>query len=256
MLPNLSKNKIVIFTLSILLLGISPLFSSQKPENLKRSSAYKNIPVKIVETIPLPRGWHEGLFLNGTDIWVSNGHKGKVWVVDTESGKVVSNIEPIAGFSEAVFGRGDGLFFVTEWDEERVYKARLDGKRLIPESSVSVSPAHPAGALWNGDKLLVIVWTRGMGTKFDLLEMGADLNVLSRISIQNIEEPAHLAWDGENLWVTSWYYPLVYKVDIKRREILGAFRSPVSMTTGIAWDGKYLWLTGTYSDLYKLEIAK
>ena len=93
-----------------------------------------------------------------------------------------------------------------------------------------------------------------MGTKFHILEMDADGNKLDKISIQNIQEPSQMAWDGRSLWITSWYRGLVYKVDVEKWECVGAFPSPVSDATGIVWDGEYLWLTGTYSDLYKMKL--
>ena len=251
---NLPRNRIAIFVFILLFSGTAPLFPDAGPSALKKSPMYKAIAVKTLEKIRLPKGYHEGLSLDGTDIWVSNGEKGKVWVVDTASGKVTSTIEPIAGFTESVSRMSAGQFLVTDWDEKKLYKASLNKNRLNPELWVSVRPAHPAGALWTGDRLFVITWTRGMGTRFDLLELDDQLKLSRTISIQSIEEPAHLAWDGKNLWITSWYNPLVYKVDVDKWEILGAFRSPAPMTTGIVWDGKYLWLTGTYSDLYKLEI--
>jgi len=250
-----TKNRVAIFILAAILIP-SPAFSSPRQETLKRSRDYKNIPAKVVGTITLPRFYHEGLSLNGSDIWVCNGEKGKVWVVDTVSGRIAATIEPIADFTEAIARRPDNGLFVTDWNTEMLYEAVLDGNRLKPRSWVSLKPAHPAGVLWNGDRLFVIIWTRGMGTKFDLLELDGRMNLSARIAIKNIQEPAHLAWDGENLWITSWYHPLVYKIDIKNREIVGAFRSPVPRTTGIAWDGKYFWVTGTYGDLYKMEIAK
>jgi glutamine cyclotransferase len=248
------KSRISFSVLVIFLLNAAPLFSSQSTESLKKSPQYEALAVRVVKTIPLPDGWHEGLTLDGTDVWVSNGKNGKVWVVDTISGKTSSNIEPIAGFTEAIFKKKDNLFFTTEWDEKRLYIAQLKNNKLIPEVWVSFPKAHPAGVLWNGKKLFVITWLRGMGTRFDLMELDGNLKYSDSVSIKGIQEPAHLAWDGKNLWITSWYDPLVYKIDIEKRQILGAFRSPISRTTGIVWDGKYFWLTGTHSDLYKLEI--
>ena len=254
MFPRSLKNKVLVLVVSFLVLGPSLIFSSTQPEALKRSPSYKAIAVKILETIRLPKYYHEGLFCDGNAIWVSNGENGKIWVVDRASGKAISDIVPIAHFTEAVSRISDNRFFVTDWDEEKIYNASLDKKRFNPETWVSVKPAHPAGVMWNNNRLYVITWTRGMGTRFDLLELDGGMKLLKTIAIKNIQEPAHLAWDGKNLWITSWYDPLVYKVDVNKWEILGAFRSPVSKTTGIAWDGKYLWLTGTYSDLYKVEV--
>ena len=255
--PKLPNNKAAIFALAILLLNLTSVFPSQQPESLKRSSNFESISVKTLKVIPLPRGWHEGLFLDGNDIWVANGNNsGKVWVVDTDSGEITSDIEPVAGFTEAISRKKESLFFVTDWDEEKIYIASMRQNKLTPEMWTSTVPAHPAGVLWTGDRLFVITWTRGLGTKFNLLELDGNMKYIDTISIRDIQEPAHMAWDGKNLWITSWYNPLVYKIDIGKREILGAFRSPIPRTTGIVWDGKYLWLTGTYSGLYKMEICK
>ena len=255
MLPILIRNRILIFAAIFVLSGVSKASSYQKTETLKKSATYETLQVKVVKTMPLPKGWHEGLYLNGRYVWVVNGEGGKIWAVDKESGEVSYAIESVSGFTESVSKIPDGRFLIPDWDEKKLYEASLDKDRLIPESWVSVAPSHPAGAVWTGDRLFMITWTRGMGTKFNLLELGEKMNLLGAVSIQAIEEPAQLAWDGEHLWISSWYDQLVYKVDMKRWEILGSFRSPVSKTTGIAWDGKYLWLTGTYSDLYKMEIG-
>lgn len=249
------KKRIIIILSGLLLFWQSPAFSFPPPEALKKSHDYKTISANALKEIPLPKGYHEGLYLNGADMWVINGEKGKIWVVDTVSGKTTSTIEPIAGFTEAISRKSDNLFFVTDWDEKKIYRARLDDNKFTVEYSVSVAPAHPAGALWTGERLYVIAWTRGMGTKFDLLEMDGEMTLLRKISIQAIQEPAHLAWDGKNLWITGWYDSLVYKVDLNNLEITGDFLAPMPRATGIAWDGKYFWITGTFSDLYRVEVG-
>ena len=254
--PILIKNRIIVFLLGFIFLNPSSIFSSPSPDALHKSLSYKIISASIIKKVPLPKSYHEGITLDGPDIWVINGEKGKVWIVDTSSGKTLSTIDPIADFTEAVSKKSDNLFFVSDWDEKKIYKARLENNKLVAESSVSVSPAHPAGILWIGDRLLVITWTRGLGTKFDLLEMDGEMKVLRKISIQAIQEPAHLAWDGKYLWITGWYDSLVYKIDIGKLEIVGDFLAPCSRATGIVWDGKYFWLTGTYSDLYRMEVAE
>lgn len=256
MSPISIKNKLAIFISGFILLGPSLVFSYSQSYALHKSASYKIISAKVLKKIPLPKSYHEGLYLDGPNIWVINGEKGKIWTVDAASGKITSTIDPISGFTEAISKKSDNLFFVSDWDEKKIYKARLDNNKFTAESSISVSPAHPAGVLWTGSRLFVIAWARGMGTKFDLLEMDGEMNLLRKISIQAIQEPAHLAWDGKNLWITGWYDSLVYKIDIDKLELVGDFLAPCPRATGIVWDGKYLWLTGTYSDLYKLEIAE
>ncbi len=225
-------------------------------ETLKISNRYRAIPVRVIEKIKLPKWYHEGLFYDGSNVWVINGKGGKIWVIDISSGTVKSEIEPIASFTEALVKKGDDIFYITDWYEKKIYRARIENNKVIAISSVSVVPSYPAGAIWIDQRLFVIIWTRGFGTKFDLLEMDEKMNMVRKIAVKHIHEPAHLAWDGENLWITSWFSKKIYKVDINEWAITGSFRSPVSRATGIAWDGKYLWLTGTYGNLYKIEIVK
>jgi len=214
--------------------------------------------IRVVKKIPLPKGYHEGLFLNGRDIWVCNGENGKICVVDTASGAASSEIRPFSTFVEAIAKGPDGYLFLTDWNDRKIYRIILEDDALIAEGcGVSVAPAQPAGIVWSGSRFYAITWTRGpLGTKFDILETDERFNILRKVPVKEIQEPAHLAWDGSNLWVTSWYDQKVYKLDINSGKAVSSFRSPAKKTTGIAWDGKYLWLTGTYSDLYKMEIAQ
>lgn len=253
---NPPKNKIVILLAAIILISAQTVLHAYENRLLRKSPSCKDIPVKVLQKIDIPKGYHEGLSFNGPDLLLSNGEKGKVWALDKASGSVRSIIEPVSDFTESVSFFSGNQFFVTEWEDKKLYRATLDGNKLIPEVWISVKPAHPAGVVWTGNQLFMITWTRGMGTKFALLELDKDMGLLGVVSIQIIEEPTQLAWDGKYLWISSWYDSLVYKIDVKDWEVLGAFRSPVSKTTGIVWDGKSIWLTGTHSDLYKLEVGQ
>jgi DNA-binding beta-propeller fold protein YncE len=219
------------------------------------SKDYKEIKSKVAAKVKIPKWYHEGLYFDGKSIWVSNGKKGDTWIVDTGTGKVIRRIKPAGQFTEAIIPKDKDTFFVTDWDAEKVYTANIEGDKMYALSEKSVEPAHPAGAAWNGSNLFVVTWTRSLaGTKFNLLKMDADLNIISTEEIIKILEPAHLAWDGKYMWISCWYSNRVYKVDMERLEILGYLRSPAALTTGIAWDGKYLWVTGTHDNLYKMEL--
>lgn len=213
------------------------------------------IPAKVLKKISIPKRYHEGLYFDGKNIWVNNGEKGKTWVVDTSSGSIVKEIEPAGTFTESVTSRDGNRLFVTDWELKKIYAARVVDGRMVAESEASVAPAHPAGAIWNGVNLFVITWTRSLyGTKFHLLKMDEKFNTLSKFRIKNIAEPAHLAWDGRNLWIACWYTQRVFKMDNLGQKILGYFKSPAANTTGVAWDGANFWVTGTYADLYKIEL--
>lgn len=215
------------------------------------------IPVKVLKKIKLPKGYHEGLYFDGKNIWVNNGKKGNTWVVDPASGAVLSEITPVATFTEGLTRKEGGDYFVTDWDTMKLYRSRIENGRMVVASEVSsFAPAHPAGVAWNGAHLFVITWLRGMGTQFHLLQMEESGRLLRKMRIRWMQEPAHLAWDGRSLWVTSWYSRLVYKIDVDGWKVTGCFRSPVPDATGIAWDGQYLWLTGTHGDLYQLEVVR
>lgn len=223
------------------------------------SSSFENnklLHAKILAKIEIPKWYHEGLYFDGKNIWVNNGEDGNTWIVDTSNGSVIKEIEPVGTFTESITLKSNNLFFVTDWNSEKIYTIRIEKGRMIAQSETCVSPAHPAGAIWNGSNLFVITWTRTLvGTKFHIIKMDDKFNVVTKKRIDRIQEPAHLAWDGKNLWISSWYDRRVYKVGPENFEIIGYFKSPVERTTGISWDGKYLWLTGTNADLYKMEIT-
>jgi len=236
------------------LFGPTAVFGGAQPARLQKAADCKPLSAKVVRKIPLPEGYHEGLFYDGEAIWVANGNGGKIWVVDIVSGAVRAAIKPISNFVESLTRSGDDAYYSTEWFDKKIYKARVIGNRLESEDASSVAPDFPAGAVWTGERLYVITWRRGLGTKFSLVEMDRQMKVLRKISIDKIQEPSQLAWDGKYMWITSWYNSMVYKVDVDKLRIIGAFRSPAPKATGIAWDGKYMWLVGTYSDLYQLEV--
>lgn len=242
--------------INVIALASMVFVETSESQTLKRSKDYEEIEVKVIKTIPLPRWYHEGLFYDGNNVWVCNGEKGKIWVVDPVKGSVVSEITPIGAFTESVARSADGRYFVTDWGEKKLYRVKIDNDLMVPQADISFAPAHPAGIAFAGKRLFVITWQRGLGTKFNILEVNDGMNVVEKIRINDIQEPCQMAWDGHNLWITSWFYRRVYKVDMNKLEIVGQFKSPVAKATGIAWDGKYLWITGTYSDLYQLEVVE
>jgi glutamine cyclotransferase len=230
-------------------------YAQPEEKTLTRVPDYEWVPFKVVRKIKLPVGYHEGLYHDGKDMWVCNGKKGKTWVVDLSTGKVKSHIESISTFTESISYGGDGTYYVSDWDDMKLYRAQLSGNKFNVLKSMGFEPSHPAGAIVAGDKLYVITWTRGIGTKFHLLELDRDGHLLSVILIKPIMEPSQLAWDGRNLWISSWYSKLVYKIDIDTWKAVGVFSSPVRDTTGLAWDGEYMWVTGTHGDLYQLQMG-
>ncbi len=253
-------NRLTLFTalisLSILSAGDVTGAGADSLPTRRLIDAERRLKSRIIRKIELPKGgYHEGLFLDGKELWVANGKGGNIWVIDLDSGRLKREITPVAGFTEGITTSG-GDTFVTDWEEKRLYRITMDGGRMMAHDSVSFSPAYPAGVVWDGRDLFVIKWTRGFGTRFELLRLDSKtLNVLEKIDIQRIQEPAHIAWDGASLWITSWYNRRVYRIDKAGWKITGYFRSPVPRTTGIAWDGKRFWLTGTYGGLYQVEVV-
>ena len=224
---------------------------------LEQSEKYvSDIPVKVVKKISLPKGYHEGLFYNDSEIWVSNGKGGNTWIMDVSTGDMKGEIESIGSFTEGIARADNGTFWVTEWEDKKLLRVKIKDNKMALEYDISLDPAHPAGLVWTGKNLYVITWTRGLsGTKYHLMQLGDGERMFRKMQIKGINEPAHMAWDGKNLWITSWYGGRVYKVDINNFKVMGSFRSPAKDTTGIAWDGERFWITGTYDDLYVVEIG-
>lgn len=224
--------------------------------SLRPARACAEVPARVIGTVPVPDGYHEGLYYDGSDMWLANGMCGDIWVIDILTGAVKETIKPISTFTEGISKCGENEYFVTDWDDRKLYRAHRQGNALVPEASVSFAPAHAAGVVWTGSRLFVITWTRGLGTKFDLVELDREMRVVCTYRIRGIQEPSQLAWDGKYLWVSSWYSKCVYQVDIAAMAIVGSFRSPVPLTTGIVCEGGTMWLTGTHSDLYRIEVAR
>jgi len=254
MKTNRTRKKIILSVAVIFLALSDPVFS--EVPILEQAVDYQaKIPAGVVREFPLPEGYHEGLYYENNQVWVTNGKGGRTWIVDMESGGVVSEIDPFGSFTEGITANGDGTFWLTDWIEKKLYRVRIEKGVMVAEHEVSVAPAHPTGVVRAGEKLFMLAWTRGMGTKYHLVEFDETGRVLNKIQIKRIHEPAHLAWDGRYLWITSWFSQLVYKVDIDTFKILGSFKSPAPKTTGIAWDGEYFWITGSYAGLYCVEVS-
>lgn len=248
--PPKVLSKVLVSAALVLSLAAGSAYSSE----VRKGPEFTKFESSVVKRLHIPKHYHEGLFYDGKSLILANGEGGDIWSIDPSTGIVRSNIKPVGDFPEAMIKVGDDVY-TTEWNALKVYRAKMDGNRLAPDAEISLAPAHPAGVAWDGEKLYVVSWTRGFGTKFHLIELDRDLNIKDSHAIEDIQEPDQLAWDGDYLWVSSWYTKAVYKIDVDKMEILGYFASPVPKTTGIAWDGKHMWLTGTDDDLYQIEVA-
>jgi len=255
----MKKQFLVIVT--FVLIAVTGFFFNEsgaqdKPdEYFKRMKGYKAMmPIKVLRKIPLPKGYHEGLYVDGKNVWVNNGENGNTWVVDTDTEKVVSEIKPVGTFTEGITEVPFKKYWVSDWDTEKIYKVRIENNKMIPEIEVSFKRSQPAGIVWNEEYLYAITWTRGFGTMYHLLRMNASGKVLDKIRIRGIQEPSQITWDGKSLWISSWFQRRVYKINEKTLKIEGYFRTNIEKTTGVAWDGKYFWLTGTAADLYQVEL--
>jgi glutamine cyclotransferase len=214
------------------------------------------IPVSVIEKMPLPKGYHEGLFLDGDNIWVANGKNINTWIISPD-GSLKGEIIPPGTFTEGITSSvTDGKFWVTDWDTKKLYKVRIEDGKMEVETEISLAPSLPTGVVRAGDELYVMMWTRGMGTKYHLLKLDKEGNVLVKMRIRGISEPSQITWDGKYLWITSWFNRRVYKVDPESFRVLGHFASPAKDTTGIAWDGEHFWITGTSDDLYKVKVGE
>lgn len=215
----------------------------------------KLIRYKVAAKIELPTWYHEGLYFDGKNIWVSNGLKGKIWVIDPSNGNIIRDIDPAGTFTEAITSKEKDEYIVTDWDAKKIYTARIENNIMSAQIEVSLEPSHPTGVAWSGKNIFLITWTRSLtGTKFALLRMDDKFNILNRQNIKELQEPCQIAWDGKHLWISSWHDNRVYKIDADTFDVLGYFKPPVKKTTGIVWDGKNMWVTGTYADLYKIEL--
>ncbi len=233
--------------------------SAEPAREITRSSPYRSrIPAEVKQTIKLPPGgYHEGLFIKGGDIWVNNGRGINTWIVSLSEGKVTDEIVPPGTFSEGIIDSSfPDRYWISDWDTRKLYRVEiLDGK-MLPDMEISFDPALPTGVTREGDRLFLITWTRGLGTRYHLHEIDKNGIVKRRMRIRGIPEPSQICWDGDYLWITSWYNRRVYRIEPGSLEVTGHFTSPARDTTGIAWDGEYFWITGTRDDLYRVKVDR
>ncbi|MFC1576046.1 YncE family protein [Candidatus Omnitrophota bacterium] len=247
----------IIFLMVFVFAGLAfPETSREGDEFFEKSKDYKAmIPIKVMRKIKLPPGgYHEGILVEKNRILVNNGDKKNTWAIDRKTGDLLSEIIPVATFSEGITRTPDGGYWLTDWDTCKLYRIKFEKNKMVPEFEVSFQPSHPTGVVWGGNHLYVITWTRGIGTRYDLLKLDTEGNVLQEARMKDIQEPSQIAWDGKDLWISSWFQRRAYKIDTDTLEIKGYFRTKIDKTTGIAWDGKYFWLTGTKADLYQVEV--
>lgn len=219
-------------------------------------TAYRSgIPVEVLKTVLLPRGgYHEGLLFDGENIWVNNGRNINTWVIDPETGDMVREIIPPGTFTEGITRADDHRYWVTDWDERKLYRVTIEQDKMISDLEVSMAPARPTGVVWTGEDLYVMTWTGTVQKRYHLLRLDPEGRVLERMRMRGMPEPSQLTWDSKHLWITSWENQRVYKVDPAARRVLGHFISPAKRSTGIVWDGEHFWITGTYDRLYKINV--
>ena len=251
------KKYLFVCILTFFYVNQSPTFLYSELTESTESKKLEKYKIEILEKIELPKHYHEGIFLNNKNIWISNGKGGKTWVLDVEKKEIVNEIESIGTFTEGIaLSDKPHEYWVTDWEEKEIYRVEIKNNIMTKLTDISTDPELPAGILNIDGKIYVITWLRSpTGTKYHVSEFDNNGELISKKQLKDIYEPAHMAWDGENLWVTSWYSKKVYKVDLENLKVIGRFKSPAKDATGIAYDGASFWITGTYDDLYKIELV-
>lgn len=249
------RHKFFLFIYSVLFI-VSNNSSALEEKALIKSRAYRPFfETRKIRHIELPKGYHEGLFLNSGEILVCNGENINIWGVDLRDGEVKYEIEPSGKFTESISKLSDGKFIISDWAERILYSATIKDGKADKESEIFRSDGHLAGCLAVEGSIYFIQWERGVsGTKYNLIKASEKGEILEKIRIGHIPEPSQLCWDGKSLWITSWFDRHVYKINLNTYQIEGYFSSKLEKTTGIAWDGKYFWITGTHEDLYQVEV--
>lgn len=256
------KSLLLFLSVAMAFLASSMFFEASAMDadwpDVEPSGAYRrSMRVEVIERIPLPEGYHEGLHYDGENIWVNNGRNINTWIVSPR-GEMLGEIVPPGTFTEGIAdSQTPGKFWVTDWDTKKLYRLSVENGRMVPDREIPLDPALPTGVTRADEMLYVMTWTRGItGTRYHLLQLDKEGKILHKMRIKGIPEPSQIAWDGRFLWITSWNNRRVYQVDPLSFKVMGDFISPANETTGLAWDGEFFWITGTNDDLYKIRVAK
>ncbi len=243
-----NMNKFCIFLL-MLLLTASVSFSQEGKNKIMKISS------EIIEEIELPKGYHEGIFLENNKMFINNGEGIDTWIIDIITGEQTGAIKPISTFTEGIYKKGD-KYIVSDWDSKKVYEVEIKDGKMEEIKSVSFKPYRPTGLIGIGELTYVITWERGMGTKYFLNVLDENFELIEKVKLNDISEPSQICWDGEHFLISSWYSKRVYLVAPGTYRTIAYFKAPAKDTTGVFFDGEYYWVTGTYSNLYKMRIEK
>ena len=174
--------------------GLAFAEPEEKKSYLKKSEKDGYIiPSEVIRKIEIPKGYHEGLLLDGKNIWVCNGYGINTWIINLASGDKTGELEGPGVFTEAITKISDGKYWVSEWKAKKLYLTSIKDNKLVPENEKSLAPDRPTGVIWTGKNIFAITWARGAGTKYHLLKMDIEGNVLDNIWIKRIKEPSPLA---------------------------------------------------------------
>jgi len=125
-----------------------------------------------------------------------------------------------------------------------VAAALLSTLQLSAQTYYNACPAPPKGTIDQPYGLASDtqhIWI-GCATQNVLTEINISNGALVR-QISGLESPMNLVWDdvNNNIWVSSYELPVVWKIQVSSGKVLGTFTVGAA-PRGITFDGTYVWV--------------
>ena len=116
--------KIIFISLMIITFMCGNALSAEN--KLSKDPEYEVYKVEVIKKIPLPKSYHEGLYFDGKNIWVSNGEGDTTWVVDIETGEIIGDVVPVGTFTEGIAKADNGTYWMTDWEQKKLYRVKIE----------------------------------------------------------------------------------------------------------------------------------
>ena len=193
------------------------------------------------------------LAFDGEDIWVANAGHDTITRINRE-GEILSTSTPgggAAGPAALVFD-GENIWIAAAWGNRII---RLDANGDT-EFSIRIPGEHPAPSamIFDGESIWIaslnVAEVQKLGIRDEKLERfkvgSRNTGYLGVGTFTGGQGPTSVAFDGENIWVTTNWLNLITKLN-RDGEILGEFevgRWPIS----VASDGESVWVANWWDD--------
>jgi len=172
----------------------------------------------------------QGLAYDGTYVWNLDQTDHVIYQIDPATKSVLGSVPTPTDDPEDFY---TGL----AWDGESFWVAGY--KMAFNEETAEYEVSNPS--LYQMDVITLAATATTSETMTSVVTQTVPLG-------EEYQRPLGLAYDGDNLWISTYNSSQIWKMDLETMQIAETGKpSPDNGTYGMTWDGLYLWVGSWYS---------